>query len=203
MKLLKKQANEVTVVSKGQDTQELVLSHESPQKPWMRPVDVSSPFNLPIPPLPSMTSLRSLGVNNSPPEPSRRWVAASDPPQHSASNNLLANAHRAGTNHFSPVMKQDSPRTGKEIACLSFPMSQSSGVQCWLPSQDYREGHRPPLHTVEHICQPDHCCLGEGGVEQPEIEAGMEYCPQHAEQSGEPMVPAGDVEQHTREAVAF
>lgn len=30
MKLLKKQANEVTVVSKGQDTQELVLSHESP-----------------------------------------------------------------------------------------------------------------------------------------------------------------------------
>ena len=96
-------------------------------------------------------------------------------------SNLLANTHRAGTNHFSPVMKQDSPRTGKEIACLSFPMSQSSDVQCWLPSQDYREGHRSPLHTVEHICQPDRCCLGKGGVEQPEIEAGMEYCPQHAD----------------------
>ena len=95
--------------------------------------------------------------------------------------NLLADAHTAGTKHFSPVIKQDSPRTGKEITCLSFPMSQSSDVQCWLPSQDYREGHWPPLHTVEHISQPDRCCLGEAGVQQPEIEAGMECCPQHAE----------------------
>ena len=193
MKLLKKQANEVAVVSKGQDSQEhwSRAGNHHGSHGWA-PGEVSSPFNLPIPPSPSMTSLRSLGVSNLPPEPSGRWVAASDPPQHSASKHL---ASRCSQGKNQPLQSSDVAGFSEDRQGNRMPLLPHEPV-IWrvvLAAKPRLQG-RPPApitHSGAHL--PAWPWLPGRGWGGETWEGGRDGVlpPTCREQSREPMVPPG------------
>lgn len=158
------------------------------------PVDVSSPFNLPIPPFPSMTSLRSLGVNNSPPEPSRRWVAASDPPQHSASEEL---AGRRSHRRNQALQSSDEAGFSENRQGNHMPLLPHEPVirRAVLAAKPRLQGRPLAPITYSGAHQPAWPLLPGRGWGAATWDRGGDGVlpPTCWEQSGEPMVPAGDV----------
>lgn len=155
------------------------------------PGDASSPFNLPIPPSPSMTSLRSLGVRNSPPEPSGRWAAASDPLQHSASKEP---AGRCSQGRNQPLQSSDVAGFSEDRQGNRTPLLPHEPV-IWrvvLAAKPRLQG-RPPApitHSGAHL-PAGPWLLGGWGGETREGGGDGVLPPTCREQSGEPMVPPG------------
>lgn len=124
-----------------------------------------------------MTSLRSLGVRNSPPEPSGRWAAASDPLQHSASKEP---AGRCSQGRNQPLQSSDLAGFSEDRQGNRTPLLPHEPV-IWrvvLAAKPRLQGRPPaPLHTVEHICQPDRGSWERVGWRNPRGRRGWSAAP--------------------------